>query len=91
MKSRLIIPAAHILTAYADPAKSAWVWGLRLPGTQIPGIITAGTYIVKEGTIFCDVMDVSKSIVVELGDEHFKKLVIEVEDPLAAIEMLNAK
>lgn len=91
LKSRLTIPAAHILTAYADTEKSSWVWGLRMPGTQIPGIITAGTYIVNDGVIFCDVMDVSKSIIVELHDEHYKKLVIEVEDPAKAIELLTSK
>jgi hypothetical protein len=90
-KSRLTIPSAHILKAYADEEKSAWVWGLRIPGTQIPGIITAGTYFVKDGTIFCDVMDVTKTIVVELHDEFYKKLVIEVEDPQKAIDMLTRK
>jgi len=91
LKSRLNIPAAHIIKAYANKATSAWIWGLRMPGTQIPGIITAGSYIVKDGTIFCDVMDVSKSIVVELDDEHYKRLVIEVEDPEDAIKMLTKK
>jgi hypothetical protein len=91
LKSRLTIPAAHILKVYADKEKNAWVWGLRMPGTQIPGIITAGTYIVKDGTIFCDVMDVSNTIIVELYDEFYKKLVIEVEDPQKAIEMLTPK
>lgn len=90
LKSRLTIPAAHILTAHKNEATSAWVWGLRMPGTQIPGI-TAGSYIVKDGIIFCDVMDVSKSIVVELNDEHYKKLVIEVEDPAKAIILLTQK
>jgi hypothetical protein len=27
LKSRLTIPAAHILKVYADKEKSAWVWG----------------------------------------------------------------
>ncbi len=91
LKSSLTIPVLHIVRAYRDEAKSAWVWGLRMPGTQIPGIITAGSYIVKEGTIFCDVMDISKSIVVELQDEHYLRLVIEVEDPEKAIALLTNK
>lgn len=91
LKSRLTIPVVHIITAYRDEAKTAWVWGLRMPGTQIPGVITAGSYIVKDGTIFCDVMDVSKSIVVELRDEHYQRLIIEVEDPAAAIAMLTSQ
>ena len=91
LKSRLTIPAEHILSADKYSKKSAFVFGIRLPGTQIPGIITAGTYIVKDGTIFCDVMDVSKSIEVQLHDEHYKRLVIEVEDVEAALTLLNKK
>lgn len=89
LKSSLTIPATHIIKAYANTATSAWVWGLRMPGTQIPGIITAGSYIVKDGIIFCDISDVSKSIIVELQDEHYTKLVIEVENPESAIETLT--
>ena len=71
---------------------STFAWNTTPPqATANIAVSTAGTYIVKEGTIFCDVMDVSKSIVVELYDEHYKKLVIEVEDQEKAIEMLTLK
>jgi hypothetical protein len=90
LKSQLNIPAAHIIKAYPNTDKLKWFFGLKMPGTHIPGIITAGTYWVKDGTIFCDVSDTSKSIVVELQDEHYKRLIIEVEDVDAAIAMLGS-
>ncbi|MEO8770371.1 MAG: hypothetical protein ABI402_09815 [Ferruginibacter sp.] len=91
LKSKLTIPAEHIISANHYNEKSVFIFGLHLPGTQIPGIITAGTFIVKDGTIFCDMMDVKKSIEVQLHDEHYKRLVIEVEDPEVAIALLNKK
>lgn len=47
------------------------------------------TYIVKDGTIFCDVADQNKSIVVELKDEDHKKLIIEVENVNKTINILR--
>jgi hypothetical protein len=85
LKSQLSIPAAHIIKAYPNTDKLSGFFGLRMPGTHIPGIITAGTYWVDEGSIFCDVSNTEKSIVVELKDEHSKRLIIEVEDPEKAI------
>ena len=91
LKSQLCIPAIHVIKAYPATKKDTRFFGLRMPGTQIPGIITAGTYLVDDGTIFCDVVHPSKSIVVELQDEHYKRLLIEVEDPQQAIALLTGK
>ncbi len=89
LKSQITIPKENIITAYPNTENLNWIMGLRMPGTHIPGLITAGTYILKDGTIFCDVSDYKKSIVVELKDEYYKRLVIEVEDVEAAINTLT--
>lgn len=91
LKSSLTIPAEHIVNAYPNEQNLNWMLALRMPGTHIPGIITAGTYILKDGTIFCDVVNHSKSIAIELKDEFYKKLIIEVENPESAIEFLMNK
>lgn len=91
LKSEISIPKENIINAYPNQENLNWIIGLKMPGTHIPGLITAGTYIVKDGTIFCDVTDHKKSIVVELKDEHFKKLVIEVEDVEEAINILTSE
>jgi len=91
LKSELVIPIENIIDAYSNEENLNWMWALRMPGTHIPGIITAGTYIQKDGTIFCDVVHRENSIVVELHDEFYKKLIIEVENPQSAIELLKTK
>lgn len=91
LKSELTIPTEHIVDAYPNEQNLNWMWALRMPGTHIPGLITAGTYIQKDGTLFCDVVHHENSIVVELQDEFYKKLIIEVQDPKSAIELLKAK
>jgi hypothetical protein len=45
LKSSLEIPSAHIAEIRADPAiAQGWWHGLRMPGTNIPGVLTAGTF-----------------------------------------------
>ena len=88
LKSQLVIPAEHIVTAYPNTKNLNWL-GLRMPGTQIPGLITAGTFLANEGDIFCDVVNKENAIMIELKDERYTKLIIEVENPAAAIELLT--
>lgn len=90
LKSQITIPRENIVNAYRNTDDLTWIMGLRAPGTHIPGVLTAGSYyFTKDGTIFCDVSHTDKSIVVELKDEHYKKLIIEVEDVDAALNMLS--
>lgn len=90
-KSQLTIPVEHVANAYPNQESVNWIAGLRMPGTHIPGLITAGSYVERNGTIFYDVSDPKKSIVIELIDEHYKKLIIEVENVEAAIKLLSEK
>ena len=90
LKSRLEIPADHI--SGVRRAADERVKCIRLPGTQIPGLITAGTYYELGGKrVFWDVCNQEKAIAIELQDERFATLVIEVADPEASIrEILKA-
>ena len=91
LKSQLEIPLEHIRSARVDPEPArGWFHGLRLPGTQIPGILTAGTFYWNGEWVFYDVHDPEKTIVLELDHEHYKRLVLEVEDPAAEVATLNA-
>lgn len=91
LKSRLTIPAAHIANVYTATDEMKNFFAFRMMGTRIPGLITAGSFVAQEGCIFCDIMHRDKCIVVELRDEHYDKLVIEVEDVQEAIAMLMVK
>jgi hypothetical protein len=81
LKSYLIIPHKHITSVKYDPEiAKGWWHGLRLPGTQIPGVITAGTFYHHKEWVFWDVHRPEKTIIIALKDESYQKLVIEVED-----------
>lgn len=91
LKSQLEIPLEHIVSVRADPDPArGWFHGIRLPGTQIPGLITAGSFYWSDGVVFYDVHDPEHAIVVELNHEHYNRLVVEVEDPEASTNMLTA-
>ncbi|AFL80208.1 hypothetical protein Aeqsu_0700 [Aequorivita sublithincola DSM 14238] len=89
--NRLIIPMSHIVNAYPNEQPLGFIPGLRLMGTGFPGLISAGTYILPDGIIFCDVVNHENSIAVELRNEYYKMLLIEVEEPLEAIHFLNQR
>lgn len=91
LKSRLEIPLAHIRGVRADPeAARGWWKGLRLPGTYLPGVITAGTFYRDGRRVFWDVHDPERTIVVELDDERYDALIVEVEAPEEAVALLRA-
>jgi hypothetical protein len=82
LKSHLDIPLAHILAVKIDPeAARGWWHGLRIMGSNIPGILTAGTFYQQGGIVFYDVHDPERTIVLELEHETYKRLIVEVEDP----------
>jgi len=88
-KSQLMIPIDNIITAYQD-ADSIKGWkGWRAPGTSVPSMITAGTFYKDGNKIFWDVSNIENCIIVNLKDEEYKKLIIEVENPKDAIKILT--
>ena len=60
-----------------------WRKGVRAPGTHVPGVITAGTFYQEGEPVFWDVHDPEKTVVIQLRDERYARLVIEVDDPHA--------
>ena len=91
LRSRLEIPLEHVYSVRIDPEPARGAWhGLRLPGTEIPGLLTAGTFYQKGDWVFYDVHDPERTVVLELDHEHYKRLVIEVDDPPAVVSLLKA-
>ena len=62
---------------------------IRAPGTRIPWIITAGTYIGKGKKEFWDKVYKKKSIEIELENEQYTKIVVNVENPEEIIKLLK--
>ncbi len=72
----------------ADVTLNSWN-GLRLLGTSIPFIFKAGTYRKKGKTSFWDVFKKKNCLIVALQNTNYDELVIEVENPEAALKLLE--
>ena len=82
LKSSLEIPLRHIAGIRADPSVAhGWWHGIRLPGTNIPGVLTAGTFYQHGKRVFWDVHNPENTVVIELRDERYDELIVEVADP----------
>jgi hypothetical protein len=88
LMSRLEIPLDHVsgVRSAADERAS----GIRAPGTYIPGIITAGTFHHDGKKVFWDVHDPAKAIAIDLHDDCYSTLIIEVSDPQSAISNIES-
>lgn len=91
LKSRIEVPLAHVASAKVDPeiARREWWKGIKAPGTELPGVIKAGTFYQWREHVFWDVHDPDKTIVIELGDERYARLVIEVEAPPTTVAAIK--
>lgn len=90
LHSRLEIPLAHIEDVHTDPSpKMGWFQGLKVLGTDVPNLFRAGSFYQDGGWVFWDVRHPDKTVVVELRDEHFQKLVVEVRDPAATVALIK--
>jgi len=88
-KSRLEIPRRNIRGARRDPSAVRGWKGWKAPGTHIPGFLTAGTFHLDGKRIFWDVRTPENVVVVDLNDEHYDQLVIEVKNPDAVVDLLS--
>lgn len=92
LRSELRILRAHILGARRDP-EAAKAWGIRAPGTHIPGLLKAGTFYLDNAgdhkPTFLDVQHRENTVVIDLADEAYNRLIIEVADPDAVVALFN--
>lgn len=73
----------------AQDVARGWFDGLKLAGAYFPGIISAGTFYQDGGLVFWDVHDSTNAIAIDLEHERYHRLVVEVADPTAAIELIT--
>ena len=85
-KSQLTIPLRHIVNIRLDDEiVKGWWRGIKFPGANIPGVLTAGTFYQDGKRVFWDIHNPEAAVVISLEDESYNELVIEVEDPRAFI------
>jgi tRNA A58 N-methylase Trm61 len=91
LRSHLSIPLSDITEVVADPERGAEALaGMKVAGARIPGVLQAGTFTGGDGLVFWDVHRPGHAIVLSLQHEHYSKLVIDVEDPQAAVAEIRA-
>lgn len=89
-KNKLNIPLKNIVAVapYKGEYNSCFK-GIRAPGINIPGVVTAGTFYQKGQKIFWDVRDCDKSIMIELKDNSFARIIVEVDNPEESIKNIQ--
>jgi hypothetical protein len=81
------------ITAISDVGVSerkGLVKGWRFPGTHLPGVMTAGTFRSHGDKDLWMVGRAKEVLVIELHDQPYRHLIVQVEDPHAAVEALRA-
>ncbi len=63
--------------------------GYQGSGHQPTGVIKAGTFYQWRERALWDVRDSDKTVVIQLKNEHYPRLAIEVEDPPAMVASIK--
>jgi hypothetical protein len=90
-KSSLEIPLQHVAGVRSDPeAARGWWHGVRMPGTNLPGVLTAGTFYEHGKRVFWDVHNPENTVIIDLHDEKYNQLIVEVANPQIAVSLIQA-
>ena len=91
LASRLEVLLEHIAAVEESVPDAHDVFhGLRMGGTNVPGLITAGRFVQNGEWAFWDVHDPDKAIGIRLRHEGYARLVIGVDDPAATASAIKA-
>lgn len=85
-KSSMDFELRHVREVRIDHELTGATWkGLRAFGTWIPGVLRAGTHYDRGERVFWDVHNNANAIVIELVDESYDRLIVEVPDARKAV------
>lgn len=89
-KRRITAPLEHVRGATVDPGVVHESAGFRAPGLGLGRLATIGTFYRDGERHFWDVTAGGHPIVIELTGERYGRLIVEVEDPRATVDAINA-
>jgi hypothetical protein len=87
--SHLRIPLHCVVGVVADPTVLSEHAGIKAPGARIPGVIQAGTFYKDGAKAFWDVHHGDHAVVIDLADQSYDRLVVEVTDPDATVRLIT--
>jgi hypothetical protein len=91
-KGSLSIPLAHITDIRTDSEiVKGWWHGIKLPGANIPGVITAGSFYQDGKRVFWDIHHPEEAVVIMLNHESYSELVLQVENPEDFVKEVQSK
>ena len=92
LRRRITVPVSAVrrVRRAAPRVGRGWWKGWRMPGTHLPGVIVAGSYLRDGAWEFWDVRGAgSRAIEVDLSGNRFSRLVVDVDDPDAAVAAIE--
>jgi hypothetical protein len=92
LKHHLEIPLAHVLGAevgVTEEVRERLSHSLRLPGTHLPGIITAGSYAEHGRWMFWDIHSGKNAVTIRIAHEKYDRIVVDVEDPASTVASIK--
>ena len=89
---RIVVPLGHVRGARHDAhAASHGPWlGAGRTDALLDYAVAAGPMLVHGRHEFWDVHDPRQAVAIDLAGEQYDRLVIEVDDPVATVEAVNA-
>jgi hypothetical protein len=92
LKSSLRVPLSDVVSVRHDPERASTAMpGLRMPGTHVPFLYTAGTYYQSDfRPDFWTVRRPEHAVVIQCRDSAaYDEIIVEVEDPAATVALIS--
>lgn len=91
MRGSLSVPLRSVSAVHLRTRESlSSRLGLRMPGTSLPGIYAAGTFVSKQRRQFWVAAKAEYLLVIELDGEEYQRVVLQVADANAVIATVQA-
>jgi hypothetical protein len=89
LSSGIDVPLSNVIDVGVHDRRGL-LRGFRAPGTYLPGFMTAGTFRSRGEKDLWMVGRTDRVLVIELAEESYRHVIVQVEDPEAAVEALRA-
>ena len=92
LKSHLSVPLSEVSGVEVMSLEDARAQGqgIKGAGAHIPGVFRAGSYRTSGSWQFWYVGHADRVLVIDLSDDRYERLVLEVDDPQAMADRINA-
>jgi hypothetical protein len=88
LRSQLEIPLMHVRGAALGNALANDMLQ-QTGGTRVPGAVAAAGMLQRGDQVYWEVQDATKAVMIELTDERYGRLVVEVDDPATVVTRIN--